>query len=263
MRIKLNKVVVLIFLCSALGANLMGYPAKYGPFPAGQEPTALTLYKCDLVHIAKSKSDDIDGEVRLYSPQPTKADHKQFTLTLRGSTNGWEINLHDTHSKNLLLKPFTNGMTTVEMEVYTCDLNGDGQPDFIVNVWSGGCGLAAGGSEVTFLLSGKNGYQATSFYLYAFGNKDLVRFKPHGPVYFIFNDLISSDNEKTRDGRLHNFWVYELKRIDGNRFVAANSEEPGFPKWIWFTDKDNHQETTQLSQEQKNRLLIKKTHQSD
>jgi hypothetical protein len=137
-------------------------------------------------------------------------------------------------------------------------LNGDGQPDYIVNVWSGGCGLAAEGSEVTFLLSGKDGYRAASFYLYAFGNKDLVRFKAHGPVYFIFNDLIGSDGEKTRDGREHNFWVYDLNRIDGNRFVPANADQPGFPKWVWFTNKANHTETTQLSQEQKNRLLLKR-----
>jgi hypothetical protein len=137
-------------------------------------------------------------------------------------------------------------------------LNGDGKPDFIVNVWSGGCGLAAEGSEVTFLLSGQDGYRAASFYLYDFGKQDLVRFKAGGPVYFIFNDLIGSGGEKTRDGRVHNFWVYTLNRIEASRFIPANSDQPGFSKWVWFTNKANHEETTQLSQEQINRLLMKR-----
>ena len=154
--------------------------------------------------------------------------------------------------------PGTNSMTDSQMEVFDCDLNGDNQPDFIVNVWSGGCGLAADGSEATILLSGKDGYRATSFYLFDFGKQDLVRFKPQGSVYFIFNDLIGSDGEKTRDGREHNFWVYNLKRIDGNRLVPADADQPGFPKWVWFTNKNNHEETTQLTQEQKNRLLVKR-----
>jgi len=131
-------------------------------------------------------------------------------------------------------------------------------PDFIVNVWSGGVGLAADGSEVTFLLSSKDGYRATSFYLYSFGKKDVVQFQVHGPVYFIFNDLIGSDREKTRDGRDHNFWVYELYRIYGSRFILADSDQPGFPKWVWHTTKDSHDETTQLAQEQKARLLKKR-----
>jgi hypothetical protein len=158
---------------------------------------------------------------------------QQITTALRGTTNGWVIDLREAHGKNLMPTPFTNSMMTSQLEVYSCDLNGDNQHDFIVNVWSGGCGLAADGSEVTFLLSGKDGYRATSFYLYAFGNEDLVRFNAHGPVYFIFNDLIGNDGEKTRDGRNHNFWVYNLNRIDGNRFVSADGDQSGFPRPAW------------------------------
>ena len=259
--IRLTTVTALALLLSGLEAKVLGYPTKYGPFPAGQEPAAITLDKCDLVREVKSPAADTDdnaGAVREYRLPAAGQGQKQITLALRGTTNGWEINLRDAHGKNLQAVPFTNSMASSQIEVYSCDLNGDGQPDYIVNVWSGGCGLAAEGSEVTFLLSGKDGYRAASFYLYAFGNKDLVRFKAHGPVYFIFNDLIGSDGEKTRDGREHNFWVYDLNRIDGNRFVPANADQPGFPKWVWFTNKANHTETTQLSQEQKNRLLLKR-----
>ncbi len=181
-------------------------------------------------------------------------------LAFRGSTMRMTPTLlcHRLHSR-LARNPqlYTNSMTSSQMEVFSCDLNGDNLPDFIVNVWSGGVGLAAEGTEVTFLLSSKGGYRATSFYMYSFGKEDLVQFKARGPVNFILNDLIGSDGEKTSDGRDHNFWVYELYRIDGTRFTPADVDQPGFPKWVWFTNKDNHQETTQLSQEQKARLLKK------
>lgn len=248
----------LALLFTGLGTKVLGYPTGYGPFPPEHEPAAITLDECKLAYEIKPAGNEINGAIRRYRLTAAEPSRKQIELVLRGITNGWEINLRDAQDRNLMPASFTNRMTTSQMEVFSGDLNGDGEPDFIVNVWSGGCGLAADGSEVTFLLSSKDGYRATSFYLYAFGHKDLVRFKPAGPVYFIFNDLISSDGEKTRDGRAHNFWVYDLLRIDGNRFVPANAERPGFPKWIWFTNRDNHTETTQLSQAQKNRLLMKR-----
>ena len=251
-RIRLIIATTVALLLSGLPARVLAYPTNYGPFPPGHEPAAMPLDKCELVREVKPPAADTDdnaGAVREY--HLPAAGQGQITLALRGTTNGWEINLRDATGKKLLPVPGTNSMTTSQMEVFACDLNGDSQPDFIVNIWSGGCGLAADGSEVTFLLSGKDSYRATSFYLYAFGNKDLVRFKPQGPVYFIFNDLIGSNGEKTRDGREHNFWVYTLNRIEGNRFVQADADQPGFPKWVWFTNKANHEETTQLTKDQK------------
>ena len=257
---RINTAVLAVFVLSGLAAKVLAYPTNYGPFPPGHEPAAMPLEKCELVRKPTGTNDfqNLDGAVREFRLHAFGQSQQHIILELRGTTNGWAINLRDGQGKNLLPVPFTNSMTTSQMEVYSCDLNGDGQPDFIVNVWSGGCGLAADGSEVTFLLSSNDGYRAASFNLYAFGNKDLVQFKPQGPVYFIFNDLIGSDGEKTCDGRDHNFWVYNLNRIDGNRFIPADAEQPGFPKWVWFANKENHEETTQLSQKQKNKLLMKR-----
>ena len=255
-------VTVAAFVISELGAKVLAYPTNYGPFLQGHEPAAITFTPCKLVREVKppatNEFQDPAGAVREYSVPAVGQGEKQITMALRGTTNVWEIDLRDAQGKNLLPVPVTNSMTTAQMEVFACDLNDDGQNDFVVNVWSGGCGLAADGSEVTFLLSGKDGYRATSFYMYAFGKEDLVRFKPHGPVNFIFNDLIGSDGEKTRDGRNHNFWVYDLYLIEGDRFILSDTDHPGFPKWVWFKNKENHAETSQLTQEQKKRLLIKK-----
>ena len=255
---RINTAVMAVFVLSGLAAEVLAYPTNYGPFPPGHEPLAMPLENCELVREVKPTGtndfQNSDGAVREYRLHAVGQSQQHIILELRGTPNGWAINLRDGQGKYRLTVPFTNSMTTEQMEVYSCDLNGDGQPDFVVNVWSGGCGLAAEGSEVTFLLSGKDGYRPAAFYLYDFAKQDLVRFKPQGPVYFIFNDLIGSGGEKTRDGRDHNFWVYELKRIDGSRFIPADADQPGFPKWVWFTTKENHNETP----EQKFRSLMKR-----
>ena len=249
-------ITVALFLWG-INTNLFGYPEGHGPFRTGQEPAAIARNQCELVRNETSPSGKIAGEVRQYRPRGTRKDQDQITVALLGTARGWMIEVRDAQGKSLMLAPATNSMTTSQIEVSSCELNQDGLTDFIVNVWSGGTGLAMDGSEVTLLLSSKEGYRATSFYLYSLGEKDLVQFKSHGPVYFILNDLISSDGEKTRDGRNHHFWVYELYRIDGTRLTPADADQPGFPKWVWYTNEDNHEETTQLSQEQKNRILKK------
>ena len=256
-RNRLTTATTMALLISGLAIRVLAYPASYGPFPPEHEPTAVTLDKCELVREVKSPAADHAGAVREYRLPASSQGPQPITLALHGTTNGWKINLRDAQDSSLMPVTFTNRMTSYEIEVFCCDLNGDQQPDFIVNIGSGGCGLAAVLSEVTFLLSAKEGYRATSFSQYSFGKEDLVRFQKNGPAYFISNDLISNDGEKTRDGRDHYFWVYQLHRLAGDRFVPADAEQAGFPKWVWFTNRDNHDETTQLSQEQKYRLLLK------
>ncbi len=253
----------LTFLVTAsivvLGLNneVFGYPGGYGPFRAGRKPASPPRFKCKLIAEQTSPGDNIDGALRRYRPAAVGKVQAQTKLVLRGTTNGWIISLIGAGGRNLLPTTVTNSMTRSEMEVFSCDLNKDGLPDFIVNVWSGGTGLAFFGTEVTFLLSSKEGYRAASFYLFSFGKEDLVQFKAGGPVYFILNDLMSSDGEKTLDGRDHNFWVYELYRIDRASFVPANADRPDFPKWVWFSNRDNHEETTQLTSQQKAKLMKK------
>ncbi|MEI6396284.1 MAG: hypothetical protein WCT12_34915 [Verrucomicrobiota bacterium] len=250
--------IIEVALLLGLTSEVFGYPGGYGPFRAGRKPASPPLFKCKLIAEQTPAGDSIDGALRRYRPAAVGKVQAQTKLVLLGTTNGWIISLIGAGGRNLLPTTVTNSMTRCEMEVFSCDLNKDGLPDFIVNVWSGGVGLAFFGTEVTFLLSSKVGYRAASFYLYGFGKEDLVQFRAGGPVYFILNDLLGSDDEKTLDGRSHNFWVYQLYRIDGTRFVPAAADQPGFPKWVWYTDRDNHKETTQLTSEQKDRLLRKR-----
>jgi hypothetical protein len=191
--------------------------------------------------------------IREYAPVHTS---EVAVVRLRQEQLGenWAIELRDKRGA-LLCARATNDMGSYGISVYSADLNRDHRPDFIINIWSGGCGLAGEGSETTFLLSDRGSYEASSFYSYDFGPEDIVALKPNGPCYFIWNDVVGNGDEKTKDGRDHNFWVYQLFRCHKSKMVPANGDDRRFPKWVWYTFKANHLETDQLTSQQKIRLL--------
>jgi hypothetical protein len=60
--------------------------------------------------------------------------------------------------------------------------------------------------------------------------------------------------EVGRDGKSHNYWVYNLLRFSGTDIVSANRADHRFPKWIMFSHEANHTETRQLTADQRERL---------
>ena len=83
------------------------------------------------------------------------------------------------------------------------------------------------------------------------GPEDVIRLARAGRCYIVQTTFIHG--EKGRDGRAHNYWVYHLLEVDGNQ-VRISRRSRLFPKWVWYTHKENHKETTQLTAEQKRRL---------
>lgn len=226
------------------------YPKAYAPFAPGKEPPKVPLRECVLVR--QTISDE--GQSPMIQVFGVSKAAKSPLIQLQRSESGWSITMMGKDGAPLLAQPETSEMTYLP-HVYTADLNGDGAPDFVVNIWSGGCGIAGEGSTTTFLLSSGDKYNAQSFYGFDFGLEDLIRLKRNGPCYFIHTQFIGNGSERTRDGAEHNFWVYQLYRIDRARLVCADADGPRFPRWIWYTFKDNHRETDQLTSEQKSRLL--------
>jgi hypothetical protein len=256
----ITKDIVLISALVALAAGqVLAYPLSYGPFETNQAPASVPLHQCDLIQQTGTPKtppnwgtdDGVAGMTRLYRDKQ----QPRWSVQLIGTTNGWLINLLDEHGRNRIIGTATNGMSSDFIEVYSAGLNGDDQPDFMVNVWSGGCGLAAEMSETTFLLSATNGYRATAFEMWDFGRPDLITV--HQTHYLILTRFIDGAAETARDQRRHNYWEYQLRRIDGDTFVPANDALPGFPKWVWYSFKENHQATDLLTPEQKQRLLNK------
>ncbi|MCU0857879.1 MAG: hypothetical protein MUC65_05680 [Pontiellaceae bacterium] len=136
-------------------------------------------------------------------------------------------------------------------EAYTSDLNQDGQPDYVIAYSCGGNGGNAALSLVTFLLSTGQGYALFCTESYEFGPLDFISVE--GKPRFI--NVCLRPVEECRDGKQHNFWVYNLYAFDQGTLKVDNKKMPGFPKVVWFTYAPNHQETTLLTSKRKAALI--------
>jgi len=134
--------------------------------------------------------------------------------------------------------------------VYRAQLNRDGIFDCITMINSGGNGIAACQTDVAFVVSSPRGYQSTVFSSACPSEEDFVdimkdgRFQYIQPT-FVFGSLAGLD------GRIHNYWVYNIYSLEGSSFQLGNSLSSGFPKWIMYAGTTNHWATRQLTSEQK------------
>ncbi len=145
---------------------------------------------------------------------------------------------------------FSGYGTAGGMEAYTADLNGDGTRDFVLFSYSGGCGLAGGNCNVAFVLSCSNLYRVTTVQTLF---PDLCEFLLlKGTRCFVQTSFDGVDSCK--DGKWHNFWIYNLVEFDGGEVRVKNKAYPGFPRIIWYSFKPNHRETDLVDEAQKTRL---------
>src|SRR5450759_334459 len=117
-----------------------------------------------------------------------------------------------------------------------------------------GCDLNAALSFMTFVLSSPTGYVAHCILCYYAEPTDLLDLNQDGNPVYVHTLFVYG--EKGKDGRTHNYWVYNLLGFSGTDIVSANAMDSRFPKWVWFKFKPNHADTDQLTSEQKKRLWI-------
>jgi hypothetical protein len=144
------------------------------------------------------------------------------------------------------------GLGTGFQAAYSADLNRDGQPDYLVYSYSGGCGLAGGYCNIAFILSTGTTYNVTV--VSTLWPDDINYVILNGKPYFVHTSFHGA--ERCADAKPHNFWLYNLLALgrDGTLKVA-NEGVRGFPKTIWFSFRENHQETTLLTPGQKKQFL--------
>jgi len=250
----MNRSILVKVLLLSAGVSTYGYPEGYGPFEKEELPDKALMRECVL--LSPSEQKERHSAVMSFAESLNLAT-PVVVLRRTGteySYRAWSVTVNGNDGKPLSAAT-TNDSPSDFITVYTADLNQDGQPDFVVNIYWCGCGLNATGSTITFLLSSNGSYVGSSFWNYDFGPEDIVRFKPKGPCYYISNDFFWAEGDETRDGRRHNFWVYQLYRFSGCQMIKADKENNRFPKWVWYSFKDNHSETDLLTPDQKKRLL--------
>lgn len=126
--------------------------------------------------------------------------------------------------------------------VSTLDLNGDGKPEYIIDLSSHGNGLAANIGGVIVLLSRNDGYQYLSMGELIMNQNRFLKSKKNDATIMVIERLIQH--------RTHHYFVFDLIRfpLDSRHGVAsANKLDSRFPFWTLYTEKPTHTQTDQLS----------------
>lgn len=240
--------VLLVMVCAA--AKVWGYVSDYCPFEQNQHLKLFPIHKYDMLR-EYSISDQNTRPVTVFGKKNIKSLSMLHILPLARTGNGIAIEILG-RKDNVIFGPYPLSDSAGYIQAYYGDLNHDGRQDFIIFDWSMGCGLAAGNCDVTFVLSKKDTYNITTIFTMFPDAHDFVDIKGNGTCQFIHTSFIYG--YKGKDGKEHNYWVYNLLDITGSHVVLNNDLDKSFPKWVWYSFKPNHSETTLLTKEQKQRL---------
>ena len=239
--------VSLLLVGSVICSHVNAYPEAYGPFEPGQESAAFPLQECHT----------LDATATLSNATSIYAASRSATVRLQFSTATNQT--HYVTITDAAGKPLSDQQELADIseamiaQVYTADLNKDGKPDFVAWFWYGGCGLAAENYLMVLALSSGTGYKIIIRDAMAPDVRDFIDAHRDGRCQFINTNFAYGD--KGKDGKPHNYWAYELYEINGTEVRKANQLLSGFPKLIWYSFRDNHTETDQLTQEQKRNLI--------
>ena len=236
----MKSVVVLLLLS---GAPLLGYWPDYGPFQPGREPQRWKLER-----VAPHHADDEAGVARF-----SLSSGLDLTLRRRDAADGVMISAELSRSADglFLAETDVSDFYYFPSEVWTSDLNRDGKPDVVFALPSGGNGLAAQISQRVIVYSSPAGYQVDSRWTFDADVNDFLDLG-NGSATIVWTSFIYG--EEGRDGRAHNYWVFQLQGFVRGELREVNARRGGFPRWIMYTFAPNHRPTRQLTPEQKARL---------
>lgn len=226
------------------GSWAFGFQECYGPFAEGDMPeeVALKPFRGDVVPGANGQY----STVRYEHPTVTN-----MAVVVRWPDNA-TMDIEADGALTSMALPF-NPIT--RESVYLQDLNGDGTGDFLLEGIHNGLGLACAIKYDVVVLSTPSNWVVRT--ITSYGTRFVDRNNDGVPELWHTTFVVG---EKGRDKKRHNYWVHNLLKFtkDG-RIVSANRHDPRFPAWMWYTYKPNHQNSTQLTAEQRQRCWQKRT----
>jgi hypothetical protein len=222
------------------------FPVNYGPFEDFEKPDTFPIYDCVLVD-EKSGLEDSGFVYARGSESPVR-----IHLKVKGE-DALSIKMTEGPDRILLPKTSIAGSPFFPFDVFYSDLNNDGTDDYIILTWSDGGGLASFTGYFSVILSASDSYKVIHITTMSPNKSCFIRLGDDNKCRFIHTVFVYG--EAGKDGRCHNYWVYNLFEFTGDDLILSNKKSPRFPKWVMYTYNPNHRSTGQLSETQKERLL--------
>jgi hypothetical protein len=232
-----------MFMLSA--ATLYAHLQEYNPFTPKDKPG-----KFPVRQLVEWRLGNPDGNLYL-SQTNRRTDSKDSIVRVSWRKQGDGVNVTMLSSD---MKPKSDPVhvssATIAPYGVSADLNGDAVLDYILFCPYGNNDVG----DVVFVLSEGPRYAfAMVSSLYA-GLDDFLDIAGDGRFHFLHSTLAGDRQVRGKDGLAHNYWVYNLLIIDGST-VKVDLSSAGFPKWIFYTFRPNHEETDQLTLDQKRQLF--------
>jgi hypothetical protein len=239
---------LLVLLVTLMTAEVVqAHLSNYGPFAPKNGPKLFSVrkvverYAPGNIYLAEAdRTRESSNPIIRFSPNK-KQDGQDLTVL--------------TFDNKRIVGPLHVSRSPVGPSGYSADLNGDGATDFILIISQGANGSIGGGlADVVFVLSAGKTYSVSMVSDLYPGPDDFLDID--GRFFFLNTKIFGVfENARGKDGRIHNYWIYNLIGVDGSKLRVENSALPEFPKWIMFTFAANHSETDQFTAEQKLRFF--------
>jgi hypothetical protein len=249
MKTRLVIITLVVLMSSLCQAAWEPYNKNHGPFTSEDWPKVFELKPCDSLDIRCSRRYFKQKQYYGFKDRPNAP---RLCLAKK---EGWQwswLYVEDSQG-NVISGPHVAYATAWhKLGVYSAELNGDGREDFVIRYLLGGCGtIFTFSCNVIFVLSDGDDYTVTPTTGLWSGLNYFVDIKGDGRCRFIHTRFINGRGVKGRDGKSHNYWVYNILEFKGGNVVVNNRLSPHFPRLIWYTFKPNHQPTIQLNEDQK------------
>jgi hypothetical protein len=237
--------ILMIVLLASIPVKAV--PPGHSPFSHGSVPKAFPVRECRCIEHTESPD-----ETTLVFTSDTRPALRVQVTSLRARDWDLSVKTVDAVGAVVLGPNDVEGTLIGGPTVYCAQLNEDKRPDFIVEAWTGGCGLGGEIVCVSILLSHGDRFSVVPVTTFDASSTDFVDLNRDGRPEFVHAAFIFG--EAGADGKAHNYWVYNLLHFKGTQVLSANGLDRRFPCWIWYTDKPNHKNTRQLTSQQKRRL---------
>ena len=183
--------------------------------------------------------------------------YKEGDVTISWETVVFESSIVEIRYKDKLVEqielPGDRDWSDFLGNIYYVDLDRNGLPDIVLAPEWYGCGLGSFHTTTDIYFQYAPGkFRRLEFTSYYFEIRDFVRFEKSGNPELLMMQYVALES---LDKKLHGFWVYVPYRIKDFNLVMDRNSHPGFPKFIWYSRKDNNQPTDKLSKKQKKQYL--------
>ena len=230
---------------------LWAFPENHGPFEPGRAPKRFPIKECRSEVIRKA-----DDKNPVQVEELTTGDAKfPEKIKLSWNRKTYVAVIEIMREGKTVAGPYTvRDARWGPSPNYWADLNNDGRTDFIFGFWPGGTGLAFSYYFLLFVISEKENYKRTKIFTAHADDNDFVDFEGDGVCEYVHTSFVFGYSEAAKDGKWHNYWVYNILGIRDGSLYIANEKDKRFPKWVWYTFKPNHKETTLITEKQKAKL---------